>query len=109
MVSLKTTVDQKLGVALCITEYGPYGLDRAGRSKYYVQIWRRLTPLSIGGSAYVYTGPNNPNPANRDAVLETEFRMVNYDGLPVDDTLAALAAQFKAERDALQAIEKPKP
>lgn len=109
MVSLKASVDQRLGVALCITEYGPYGLDREGRSSYYVQIWRKLIPLSIGGSAFVYTGPNNPNPSDRAAILETEFRMVNYDGVMVDDTLDALGAEFKAELDMRRGTPTPKP
>lgn len=96
----KHNAEERLGVPLLVTEFGPFELPLKDRATYYVQIWDEILAVSPnGGMAYVF-GPDQPNPQfpnPYDALhlLPNEFSLVDNQGKPVDNALSALAGRYR--------------
>jgi hypothetical protein len=99
LTNAKLTLDSQLGLAMMVSEFGPFNSPRADRPADYAIIWNIVSQISsIGGCAYVF-GPDQPNPAVSNpydplTLLPSEYSMVDMNGTPVDDSLAGLAAKW---------------
>ncbi len=97
----RSSIEERVGVALAAGEFAPFGLARSERPAHYVAMWQSVREnCSLGGFAYVY-GPDQPNPLAPNPydplrLLVSEFSLVDIQGTPVDPSLAALAAEWKA-------------
>ncbi len=99
----KRNAEDRLGVALLIGEYAPFGLPRQDRAMHYTRIWDDINQLSPnGGFVYVF-GPDQPNPRAPNPydplrLLVNEFSLLDSDGQPVDDAWQALAERYRRAR-----------
>ncbi|MBI5029160.1 MAG: hypothetical protein HZB51_01435 [Chloroflexi bacterium] len=95
----RQSVEERLGVALIVGEFAPFGMARSERPAQYAMMWNTVQQVSsIGGFVYVY-GPDQPNPKAPNPydplrLLVSEFSLVDIDGNPVDGSLSALATQW---------------
>jgi len=96
----RQSIEERVGIALAVGEFAPFGLARSERPAHYVQMWNGVRANStIGGFAYVF-GPDQPNPKAPNPydplrLLVSEFSLVDNEGNPVDGSLNALATQWK--------------
>ncbi len=95
----RQNAEERLGVALLVGEFAPFGLPRADRGIHYARIWDDVVAFSPnGGFAYVFgpdqPNPQAPNPYDPVRLLVNEFSLVDNDGKTVDDALSALAAKY---------------
>jgi hypothetical protein len=99
LADAKRSMNGRLGLAMLVGEYAPFGLARKDRGAYYGQIWDIVLANSPnGGFAYVF-GPDQPNPQAPNPydplrLLVNEFSLVNTDGTPVDNSLGVLTARW---------------
>ncbi len=100
--------EQRLGIALLVGEFAPFGLARTDRGVHYARIWDDVLAFSPnGGFAYVF-GPDQPNPQAPNPydplrLLVNEFSLVDIDGKPVDGALGALSAKYHQVQDSMPA------
>jgi hypothetical protein len=98
----RRSIEDRVGVALVVGEFAPFGLARSERHAQYVQMWNSVRQNStLGGFAYVF-GPDQPNPKSPNPydplrLLVSEFSLVDNEGNPVDASLSALSAAWNAE------------
>jgi hypothetical protein len=96
----KPTLSSQLGLAMMVSEFGPFNSPFADRPADYAGIWDVVSRVSsIGGCAYVF-GPDQPNPKVPNpydplTLLPSQYSMVDMNGKPVDGSLAALAAKWR--------------
>ncbi len=96
----KQSIEERVGVALAVGEYAPFGLARNDRPGHYGMMWNTVRAVSsVGGFAYVF-GPDQPNPRAPNPydplrLLVSEFSLVDSEGNPVDGSLNALASQWR--------------
>ncbi len=97
----RRNAQDRLGVAFLVGEFAPFGLARRDRPSHYAMLWdivRNNSPL--GGFAYVYgpdqPNPNGPNPYDPLRLLVNEFSLVDSQGNPVDESLAALRKEWSS-------------
>lgn len=101
LTNAKLTLDGQLGLAMMVSEFGPFDSPPADRPADYVGIWNIVSQISsIGGCAYVF-GPDQPNPKVPNpydplTLLPSQYSMVDMNGVPVDGSLAALAAKWRS-------------
>ncbi len=101
----KRNAEQRMGVALLVTEFAPFNLPLKDRATYLVQIWDEIQASSPnGGMVYVF-GPDQPNPQYSNPydplhLLPNEFTLVDNQGNPVDRALEALAGRYRQVRSA---------
>lgn len=99
LTNAKLTLTGQLGIAMLVTEFGPFNSPHAERPIDYVEIWDVVARLSdLGGLVYVF-GPDQPNPQvanpyDLHTLLPSEYSLVDMKGAPVDDSLAVLAARW---------------
>ncbi len=104
----RRNAEDRLGIALLVGEFAPFGLPRQDRGAHYARIWADVTAFSPnGGFAYVF-GPDQPNPQAPNPydplrLLVNEFSLVDGDGVPVDDALGQLAARYHQVQNPLSA------
>jgi hypothetical protein len=102
----RRNAEDRLGIALFVGEYAPFGLPRKDRGVHYARIWDDVYAFSPnGGFAYVF-GPDQPNPQAPNPydplrLLVNEFSLVDGDGAPVDDALSLLAARYRQVKNPL--------
>ncbi len=102
----RRNTEDRLGIALLVGEYAPFGLPRKDRGVHYARIWDDVHAFSPnGGFAYVF-GPDQPNlqapnPYDPLRLLVNEFSLVDGDGAPVDDALSLIAARYHQVRNPL--------
>ena len=95
----RQTLNSQLGLAMMVTEFGPFNSPPADRPADYAGIWDIVSEISnFGGCAYAF-GPDQPNPGVKNpydplTLLPSEYSLVDMNGTPVDDSLAALAAKW---------------
>lgn len=95
----RQSVEDRVGIALLVGEFAPFGMARSERPAQYAMMWNTVQQVSsIGGFVYVY-GPDQPNPKAPNPydplrLLVSEFSLVDIDGNPVDGSLSALASQW---------------
>jgi hypothetical protein len=100
--STKKCIEDRVGVALVVGEFAPFGLARNDRPTHYAMMWNTVRQVSsIGGFAYVF-GPDQPNPEAPNPydplrLLVSEFSLVDNEGNPVDGSLNALANQWRQQ------------
>jgi len=101
LTNAKLTLTGQLGLAMLVSEFGPFGSPPAERPIDYAEIWDVVARISdLGGLVYVF-GPDqaNPevaNPYDVHTLLPSEYSLVDMNGAPVDGSLAALAARWRA-------------
>ncbi len=91
--ALKNGPATRLKQPLLISEFGPVGLRGADRPKGYLKQWSMIRSYKervLGASAYVWT-TEGPEP------LDRAFGLTNADGMPVDDSLSAMARVLHEE------------
>jgi len=91
--ALKNGPATRLKQPLLISEFGPVGLRGADRPKGYLKQWgiiRSYKHRVLGASAYVWT-TEGPEP------LDRAFGLTNADGMPVDESLSAMAQVLREE------------
>jgi Glycosyl hydrolases family 2, TIM barrel domain len=92
--ALDRWVDQTgLDVPLLVSEYAPAGVGRAGRAERLARMHAEIAaagPRVIGSAPYTWTtdGPE---------AVDAYFGLVDDEGQPVDDTVAALARLYGVE------------
>ncbi|MBI5029161.1 MAG: hypothetical protein HZB51_01440 [Chloroflexi bacterium] len=97
----RLTLTGQLGLAMMVSEFGPFNSQREERPIDYADIWDVVARNStIGGLVYVF-GPDQPNPKVPNpydplTLLPSEYSLLDMNGVPVDDSLAALAAKWHA-------------
>jgi hypothetical protein len=109
----KGSVETMLGLGMLVSEFAPFLLPRADRPANYAAMWDIVSRVSsIGGCAYVFgpdqPNPNVPNPYDPLTLLPSEFSLVDMDGVPVDDSLYALAAKWRPNGTQTSADERGK-
>jgi beta-galactosidase/beta-glucuronidase len=101
LTNAQLTLTDQLGLAMLVTEFGPFNSLRADRPADYAGIWDVVNRIStIGGLVYVF-GPDQPNPSVANpydplTLLPSEYSLVDMNGVPLDNSLAALAAKWHA-------------
>lgn len=96
----KLTLTDQLGIAMLVSEFGPFNSPREERPQDYADIWDVVMQYSdLGGMVYVF-GPDQPNPGvanpyDLHTLLPSEYSLVDMNGIPVDEALARLAAKWK--------------
>ena len=99
LLNAKQTLNAQMGLAMMVSEFGPFDSPRADRPVNYAGIWEIVYRISnFGGFAYAF-GPDQPNPAVPNpydplTLLPNEYSLVDMNGRPVDDSLGALAAKW---------------
>ncbi len=93
-------IESRVGIPLVVGEFAPFGTARRDRPSHYVAIWKSVTQASsLGGFAYVFgpdqPNPHAPNPYDPLRLLVNEFSLVDIEGKHVDDSLDALAAEWR--------------
>ncbi len=97
----RLTLTGQLGLAMLVTEFGPFNSPPAERALDYADIWDVVARASeLGGLVYVF-GPDQPNPKVANpydvhTLLPSQYSLVDMNGTPVDDSLAVLAAKWHA-------------
>jgi hypothetical protein len=92
----KESIEDRIGVALAVGEFAPFGMARSDRPAQYATLWNTVQQVSsIGGFAYVF-GPDQPNPLAPNPydplrLLVSDFSLVDNEGLPIDGSLNALS------------------
>ena len=92
----KENIEERVGVALAVGEFAPFGMARSDRPAQYAAMWNTVQQVSsIGGFAYVF-GPDQPNPQAPNPydplrLLVSEFSLVDNEGLPIDGSLNVLS------------------
>jgi hypothetical protein len=95
----RQTLNSQLGLAMMVSEFGPFNSPYADRPANYAGIWDIVSQISnFGGCAYAF-GPDQPNPEVANpydplTLLPSEYSLVDMNGAPVDDSLAALAVKW---------------
>ena len=95
----KQTLNSQMGLAMLVSEFGPFNSPRVDRPANYAGIWDIVSRISnFGGCAYAF-GPDQPNPAVPNpydplTLLPNEYSLVDMNGKPVDDSLGALAVKW---------------
>ena len=94
------TLTGQLGIAMMVSEFGPFNSLREERAMDYADIWDVVTQNStIGGLVYCFA-PDQPNPQMKNpydplTLLPSEYSLVDMNGSPVDGSLAALSARWR--------------
>jgi hypothetical protein len=97
----RLTLTGQLGLAMLVSEFGPFNSPRDERAQDYANIWDVVTRNStIGGLVYVF-GPDQPNPTVPNpydplTLLPSEYTLVDMNGVPVDGSLEALSHKWHA-------------
>jgi hypothetical protein len=100
LTNAKATLTGQLGIAMLVTEFGPFNSPREQRASDYPAIWDVVARISnLGGLVYVF-GPDQPNPSVANpydplTLLPSEYSLVDNAGTPIDDSLVALAADWR--------------
>ena len=94
------TLIGQLGIAMMVSEFGPFNSLREERAQDYADIWDVVARNStVGGLVYVFgpdqPNPHVPNPYDPLTLLPSEYSLVDMNGAPVDGSLAALAAKWR--------------
>lgn len=101
LTNTRNSIDAGLGLAMIVSEFSPLFLPRSDRPQNYAAIWDIALRISgIGACAYVFgpdqPNPDAPNPYDPLKLLPSEYSMVDINGTPIDNSLAALAAKWRA-------------
>ncbi len=101
LTDARLTLTGQLGLAMLVTEFGPFNSPPADRAVNYGAIWDVVArDSSLGGLVYVF-GPDQPNPKvanpyDLHTLLPSEYSLVDMHGIPVDNSLSTLAARWHA-------------
>ncbi|HEX7588485.1 MAG TPA: hypothetical protein VF478_09245 [Anaerolineae bacterium] len=105
LTNAKSTLTGQLGIAMLVTEFGPFNSPPAERPLDYAEIWDVVARISdLGGLVYVF-GPDQPNPKvakpyDLHTLLPSQYSLVDMNDAPVDGSLAGLAAKWHVLRAA---------
>ena len=105
----RESIEDRIGVALAVGEYAPFGMARSDRPAQYGTLWNTVEQVSsIGGFAYVF-GPDQPNPKAPNPydplrLLVSEFSLVDNEGLPIDGSLDMLSTLWHQPLPELSAV-----
>lgn len=100
LTNAKLTLTGQLGIAMLVSEFGPFNSPPSERPLDYADIWDVVAQISdLGGLVYVF-GPDQPNPQvakpyDLRTLLPSQYSLVDMNGNPVDGSLAALTAQWQ--------------
>ena len=95
----KRNAESRMGVALLVTEYGPFEMPAKDRAIDYGMIWDAvIANCPNGGLVYVF-GPDQPNPQMPNPydplhLLPNPFTLVDNQGKPIDETLSTLTERY---------------
>ena len=102
LTSAKRILNDELGMAMLVTEFGPFNSPYAERANNYGIIWDLIARVSdLGGMAYVF-GPDQPNnavanPYDPLTLLPSEYSMLDMHGNPIDNSLAELSERWQMQ------------
>lgn len=100
LTTTRQSIENRVGVALVVGEFAPFGLAKSDRPSQYTMIWNMVRQnSSLGGFAYVF-GPDQPNPKAPNPydplrLLVNDFSLVDNEGKPVDGSLDALTSVWR--------------
>ena len=103
----RESIEDRIGVALAVGEFAPFGMARSDRPAQYGTLWASVQQVSsIGGFAYVF-GPDQPNPKAPNPydplrLLVSDFSLVDNEGLPIDGSLNTLSILWRQPQGAAQ-------